>query len=218
VRRVALLTTSFVLVMIAAGCRDDGRTLREPKPDQTQSISTLAPPTDPVVDPANTDAFESTASTTAATLPPSDTADELTAPWAAGGAIGAQYTCDGANTSPALNWSAAPEGTTEIAVTMVDLDLPSFAHWAIAGLDPTLLGLAEGEVPLGAVQATNGVGDIAYTGPCPPAGSTHTYEFTVHYLGERTGLGDGAGRDEFSSGISTAEIASTNVTGTFSRG
>jgi Raf kinase inhibitor-like YbhB/YbcL family protein len=202
--------------MIAAGCHDDGRTLREPKPDQTQSISTLAPPTDPVVDPANTDAFEST--TTAATIPPSDTAYELTAPWAAGGTIGPQYTCDGANSSPALTWSTAPEGTAEIAVTMVDLDLPTFAHWAIAGLDPTLQGLAEGEVPLGAVQATNGVGDIAYTGPCPPAGSTHTYEFTVHYLGERTELSDGAGRDEFTSGISAAEIASTKVTGIFSRG
>ncbi|MBI4932684.1 MAG: YbhB/YbcL family Raf kinase inhibitor-like protein [Actinobacteria bacterium] len=217
-RRVALLTTAFILVMVSAGCRDDGRTLREAKPDQNQSISTLAPPTDPVVDPANTDAPESTAPTTAATIPPSDAPYVLTAPWAEGGAIDAQYTCDGANTSPALTWSAAPEGTLEIAVTMTDLDLPTFAHWAIAGLDPTSTGLAEGEVPLGAVQATNGVGDIAYTGPCPPAGSTHTYEVTVHYLGERTGLGDGAGRDEFSSGISTAEIASTNVTGTFSRG
>jgi Raf kinase inhibitor-like YbhB/YbcL family protein len=216
VRRVALLTTAFVLVMISAGCRDDGRTLREAQPDQNQSISTLAPPTDPSVDPANTDAFDSTVST-AATIPPSDLAYVLTAPWADAGAIDPKFTCDGANASPALSWTAAPEGTAEIAITMVDLDLPSFAHWAIAGLDPTLLGLGEGEIPLGAVQATNGVGDIGYTGPCPPAGSTHAYEVTVHYLGERTGLGDGAGRDEFSSGISAAEIASAKVTGNFSR-
>jgi Raf kinase inhibitor-like YbhB/YbcL family protein len=204
--------------MISAGCRDDGRTLREAKPDQNQSISTLAPPTDPSVDPANTDAIDSAVSTTVApTLPPSDAAYVLTAPWAEGGAIDPRFTCDGANSSPTLSWTAAPEGTAEIAITMVDLDLPSFAHWAIAGLDPTLSGIAEGEIPLGGVQAVNGLDDIGYTGPCPPAGSTHVYEFTVHYLGERTGLGDGAGRDEFSSGISAAEIASAKVTGSFSR-
>jgi Raf kinase inhibitor-like YbhB/YbcL family protein len=214
VRRVALLTTAFVLVMISAGCRDDGRTLREPKPDQTQSISTLAPATDAVVDAANTDAPDTTAP---ATLPPSDPAYLLTAPWADGGAIDPQFTCDGVNASPALTWTAAPEGTVEIAITMVDLDFPSFAHWAVAGLDPALPGIDEGEIPLGAVQATNGVEDIGYTGPCPPAGSTHAYELTVHYLGARTELGDGAGRDEFSSGISAAEIASAKVTGSFSR-
>jgi Raf kinase inhibitor-like YbhB/YbcL family protein len=214
VRRAAFLTSLCVLVMVAAACRHDGRTLREPTPDQNQSISTLAPPTDPSVDPENTDAPQSTG---AATIPPSDLAVEVTAPWADGGVMGAQFTCDGNNVSPALTWSPAPEGTVEIAITLVDLDFPSFAHWAMAGLDPSLASLGEGDVPLAATQATNGVGDIGYTGPCPPAGSTHTYEFTVHYLGERTDLVDGAGRDEFTSGISAADIASARVTGSYSR-
>ena len=200
--------------MFSAGCRDDGRTLRDAKPDQNQSISTLAPVTDPVVDPANTDTAETTA---LETLPPSDAPYVLTAPWTDGGVIDPQFTCDGANASPALTWTAAPEGTVEIAITMVDLDFPTFAHWAVAGLDPALPGLGEAEIPLGAVQATNGVDDIGYTGPCPPAGSTHIYELTVHYLGARTELSDGAGRDEFSSGISAAEIESAKVTGSYSR-
>jgi Raf kinase inhibitor-like YbhB/YbcL family protein len=210
--------------MIGAACRDDGRTLREPKPDQNQSISTLAPVTDPVVDEDSIDAdivdgAETTVGgTPAPTLPPSDTPLAVGAPWAEGGTIDPLFTCDGANVAPALSWSQAPEGTLEIAITMVDMDFPTFGHWAMAGLDPALVGLGEGDVPLGAVQATNGAGDIGYTGPCPPAGSDHTYQVTVHYLGQRTELSDGAGLDEFTSGIRAAEIASANVNGHFSRG
>jgi Raf kinase inhibitor-like YbhB/YbcL family protein len=216
VRRVALLTTVCVLVTIAAACRHDGRTLREPRPDQTQSISTLAPVTDPAVIDGNTD--DLAASTTGATLPLSDAEFTVTAPWTDGGEIPADNTCDGANQSPAISWTAAPEGTLEIAVTLEDTDNPGFAHWAMAGLDAGLVGLAQGEVPLGAVQATNGVGDIGYTGPCPPAGSKHTYVLTVHYLGQQTELTDGADVSEFTSGITTAEIASATVSGSYSRG
>jgi Raf kinase inhibitor-like YbhB/YbcL family protein len=228
VRRAALLTTTFVLVMIGAACRDDGRTLREPKADQNQSISTLAPVTDPVAD-SNADVVDADVvdaagtettlgGTSAPTLPPSDEALAIAAPWAEGGTIDPMFTCDGANVAPALSWGQAPEGTLEIAITMVDMDFPTFGHWVMAGLDPGLIGLGEGDVPLGAVQATNGTGDIGYTGPCPPAGSTHTYQVTVHYLGQRTELSDGAGLDEFTSGIRAAEIASANVNGYFSRG
>jgi Raf kinase inhibitor-like YbhB/YbcL family protein len=203
--------------MIGAACRNDGRTLREPRPDQTQSISTMAPVTDPaVVDGGNTD--DLSASTTGATLPLSDAKYTVTAPWSDGGQIPVASTCDGTNVAPAISWSPAPEGTQEIAVTFVDSDNPGFTHWAMAGLDAGLVGLGEGEVPLGAVEATNGVGDIAYTGPCPPAGSTHTYVLTVHYLGQQTGLTDGADVGEFNSGITTAEIASATVSGSFSRG
>ena len=46
VRRVALLTLIPVLSMVVAACNDDGRTLREPGPDQNQSISSLGTTTD----------------------------------------------------------------------------------------------------------------------------------------------------------------------------
>jgi len=112
----------------------------------------------------------------------------------------------------------APEGTAEIAITMTDLDAPDFVHWVIAGISPEQIALAEDTVPLGAYQATNGARAIGYTGPCPPAGSTHTYVLTVHYLGERTNLTDGVAADELLSGISVAELATAEVDGTFSRG
>jgi len=214
VRRVALLTLVPVLAMVAAACNDDGRVLRDAKPDQTQSISTTVAPDTVVVDDGSSDSLSSPSST----LPLSDEESTLSAPWDAGAAIDVRYTCDGENLSPALSWSVAPEGTAEIAITMTDLDAPDFVHWVIAGISPEQIALAEDTVPLGAYQATNGARAIGYTGPCPPAGSTHTYVLTVHYLGERTNLTDGVAADELLSGISVAELATAEVDGTFSRG
>ena len=221
-RRVALLTLIPIAAMIAVSCNDDGRTLREPRPDQNQSISSLGTTTDgdfvdTVVD---TSAPDTSAADTSdlVSLPLGDEALTLTAPWVDGDAIDPRYTCDGDNIAPGLEWSAAPEGTVEIAVTMRDLQVPEFAHWTIAGIAPDQTSLDEDTVPIGAYEATNGSGAIGYTPPCPPAGSTHTYALTVHYLDARTDLTDGVASGELVDVITAAEIASVEVDGTFSRG
>lgn len=233
-RRVALLTTTFLLLMAAASCRHDGRTLRPAQPDQDATVSTYIVTTTTMafVDPDAVDtalaasttigAGASTAPPTTSaggvTLPPTDSDLIATAPWRGGAAIDARYTCDGVNVSPALSWSAAPAGTVEIAITFTDLDAPDFAHWAIAGLDPVTIALNEDTVPLGAYEALNGAGDLGYTGPCPPAGSEHEYRITVHYLGSATGLDDGVTSEELLAAISSGETAAADVTGTYARG
>lgn len=209
-RRIALLTATCLAVLVAGGCRHDGRTLRDPEPFQTSSISTLPQSVDTVdtVDPLETlpDGF--------------DDGSELvvTAPWPEAGAIDARYTCDGLNVSPTLSWDPAPAGTVEIAVTLSDLDAPDYAHWGIAGLAPDLTMLTEGDVPLGAYEVLNGAGAIGYTGPCPPAGSTHTYLFTVHFLDRPTDLADGDPSTDLFDELMDREIAATSVKGSFSRG
>ncbi len=221
-RRVVLLTSACVLVMVAAGCRHDGRTLRPPATDGSQdlSISTTGVPTTAVIDDGgfiDDTEGDAGADTTGVTIPPTDEALALTAPWAEAGTIDPRFTCDGLNVAPPLSWSPAPVGTVEIAITMEDLDAPTFTHWVLAGIEPQVTALAEDTVPLNAYQATNGVGDIGYTGPCPPAGTTHTYVVTVHYLGQAVSLSDGAPGGELIDGISSVEIASAEVNGTFSR-
>lgn len=116
--------------------------------------------------------------------------------------------------SPALTWSQAPAGTLEIAVTMIDQDAP-FAHWAMTGLAADRTGLAEAEVPQGAAVAVNGSGAPAYTGPCPPAGATHTYRITVAYLNKALGLTSGGTSTGVRAAIDAATIATAKVTGTF---
>lgn len=212
------MTITGLLLMAAGGCKTDGRTLRPARDDQNASVSTPAPAAtdDPTfIDP---DAANSTATTTIGTLVPPAGTLLATAPWRNGEAIDPRYTCDGLNVAPALSWSAAPAGTVEIAITLTDLDAPQFAHWVIAGLSPRTIALDEDTVPIGAYEATNGVGDVGYTGPCPAAGSTHEYVVAVHYLGAATGLDDGSAAEDLITTINAAETAIADVTGTFSRG
>ena len=208
VRRIALLTSACLLVIVAGGCNDDGRTLPPPREDQNLSISSVATTgvDGSLID--TTDGFE--------TLPIEGDL-EVIAPWRDGATIDARYTCDGLNVSPALSWSPAPEGTVEIAITLSDLDVPGFVHWAIAGLPSTATSIAEGDVPLGAYEAANSLGDIGYTGPCPTAGSEHLYILTVHYLAEETGLEDGVAGLDLLDLIQSVELSTAEVSGVFAR-
>ncbi|MEQ1874344.1 MAG: YbhB/YbcL family Raf kinase inhibitor-like protein [Ilumatobacteraceae bacterium] len=215
-RRLVLLTSAFAMLVLASSCNDDGRTLREPA-DGFEGVSISPPDTIDPDDPGfDTIPIDETFPPEE-TLPPVEATDLVTAPWADGGAIDSRYTCEGLNVAPALSWTAAPIGTAEIAITLEDLDNPTFIHWVIAGISPETVSLDEATVPIGAYQATNGVGDIGYTGPCPPAGSEHLYLVTVHYLGVPTGLLDGVPGDELYASIVSAEFATAEVTGTFSR-
>jgi len=222
VRRVVLLSSAFVLLMVATGCRHDGRTLRPPRPDQTSSISTttIALSTTAVPDTGfggNDGTGDTTLDTTLGTTLGTTGLLRLTAPWASGATIDTRYTCDGANVSPALAWSAAPPGTVEIAITLQDLQAPNFVHWAVGGIDASAMTIDENTIPVGAYEGTNGNGTTGYTGPCPPAGSTHTYLLAVHYLGRSLQLGDGTPGAAMLVDIRSAELESAQVNGTFSR-
>lgn len=196
------------MVLIAGGCRHDGRTLRPAGPGNVSSISTTAPD-------ATDDVIGEPSSTGSVPFPAAGLT--IIAPWRDGAQIDARYTCDDLNVSPALSWSAAPAGTVEIALTLSDIDAPGFVHWAIGGLSAQSTSLNEGLVPLGAYEANNGNGVVGYTGPCPPAGELHTYVITVYYLGESLDLTDGVPGLDMVEAIQIAEIDEASVTGTFSR-
>lgn len=216
--RAAGVVSLAAMVLALSACNDDGRTLRPARPDQNASVSTLAPVTDPpIVDDLETgfgDGFDTIPLSSA-----NDTTGELvlTASFEPGGPIDPRHTCQGENLSPTLSWSAAPTGTVEIAITMTDLDAPDFVHWAIAGIDPLSTALGEGVVPEFSMQGINGTGQAGYTGPCPPAGEVHTYEFTVHYLAQQTELGDGAAGADLIAAIEGSTFASASITGTYSQ-
>jgi len=146
----------------------------------------------------------------------------MTAPWLNGEAIDARYTCDGLDVAPSLSWGGVPDGTVEIAITMVDDSAVSegqpFVHWVIAGLDPNEIALVEGDLPDGAVQALNFFGDVDYGGPCPPPGDdAHLYRFTAYALNTPLQLADGTLATEFLDAIAQATIRSTDLNGTYQR-
>ncbi len=109
-----------------------------------------------------------------------------------GGKIPPLHTCEGKDTSPALEFSGAPAGTRSLALIVHDPDAPDpkapkidWVHWLLYNLPPDCNGLPQG-VAESALQPGTlpGVSDFkrtGYGGPCPPIGR-HRYFFVLHAL------------------------------------
>lgn len=103
------------------------------------------------------------------------------------------FGCEGANISPSLNWSSAPEGTKSFAITAYDPDAPTGSgwwHWTMVNIPadvnslPSDAGNQNGlNLPTGAVQGRNDYGYAGFGGACPPKGDKpHHYHFKVWAL------------------------------------
>lgn len=104
-------------------------------------------------------------------------------------AIPTRYTGDGADISPPLQWSGAPDETKSFALICDDPDAPmgTWVHWVIHGLPAAAAGLPEGVVaveslPDGGSQGLNDFHRIGYGGPLPPPGRPHRYFFKLYAL------------------------------------
>jgi phosphatidylethanolamine-binding protein (PEBP) family uncharacterized protein len=97
-------------------------------------------------------------------------------------AIPAHFTCDGADVSPPLHWSAVPTGTADELVLLVfDLRSPGSTRnfaWSVAGIKPYLTSISAGRVPEGAVVGKNESGQNRYS-VCPAKGTSHPYLVTL---------------------------------------
>ena len=105
--------------------------------------------------------------------------------------VGTTDGCNGLNVSPTLDWSGAPLGTQSYAISMYDPDAPNggWVHWVVLNLplEPTSLGSDAGtadgsKLPPGTNTLINSYKVKNYSGPCPPPGQTHNYEFTVYAM------------------------------------
>jgi Raf kinase inhibitor-like YbhB/YbcL family protein len=109
-----------------------------------------------------------------------------------GGSIPRQYTCEGADISPALSWADAPRGTRSFALIVDDPDAPdpkapkmTWVHWVLYNIPATTSALKEDEkksgVPSGALPGNNDWKRTGYGGPCPPIGR-HRYFHKLYAL------------------------------------
>ncbi|AZD58189.1 hypothetical protein C4K18_0184 [Pseudomonas chlororaphis subsp. aurantiaca] len=97
--------------------------------------------------------------------------------------------CGGHNLSPALAWTAGPEGTRSYAIVMHDPDGAKgqgIDHWVHYGIKPTTRQIAAGAGAKGTLEGlggTNSKGTTTYVGPCPPVGdSAHHYIIQIYAL------------------------------------
>jgi phosphatidylethanolamine-binding protein (PEBP) family uncharacterized protein len=107
----------------------------------------------------------------------------LTSPAVAeGGALPADYTCDGSSATLPLAWSGAPAGTQGYAVVMHHVASPTDVHWywVLYDIPATVTVLARNVTGVGTL-GTNSVNDrTGYSPPCSQGPGDKTYTYTVY--------------------------------------
>ena len=141
-----------------------------------------------------------------------------------GGDIPRKHTCQGADVSPALNWSDPPAGTQSFALIADDPDAPvgTWVHWVAYDLPAGAHQLPEGvakaeEVPGGGRQGVNDFGNIGYGGPCPPAGNAHRYFFKLYALKAKLNLKAGASKKQVEQAMQGQVLGEVQLMGKYKR-
>lgn len=116
----------------------------------------------------------------------------LTSTWADGGQMPAKYTQSGAQVSPPLSWTNAPDDAVSFVVIARDADTAigngtdDILHWMLWNIPKGTRSLPEG-IPQGN-QLPDGTRQISASGPyyrgpgAPAAGPAHHYVFEVYAL------------------------------------
>ncbi|UCG89171.1 MAG: YbhB/YbcL family Raf kinase inhibitor-like protein [Gemmatimonadota bacterium] len=149
------------------------------------------------------------------------------AAFADGQAIGPEYTCDGADRSPPLEWDGAPASTDSFVLIVDDPDAPdpaapkmTWVHWILYNLPPSTRSLAAGvtdeDLPAGTKQGINDWGRTGYGGPCPPIGR-HRYFHKLYALDTKLDLGTPT-KDQLEQAMAGHILAQTELVGTYRRG
>lgn len=163
--------TIFALtcVTLMGACSNDGREMQEPSANQQESIAVT---------------------TTAGAVMTPIGGFALTPPWAEGAQLDARFTC-AAGISPSLTFVNVASDIVTLALSIVDETTNNSVQWIVANIQPTQTALAEGQVPIGSIEAMNSLGTIGFGAPCPPAGETHTYRLTGYGLSQQLELENG---------------------------
>ncbi|HWR25141.1 MAG TPA: YbhB/YbcL family Raf kinase inhibitor-like protein [Methanosarcina sp.] len=131
------------------------------------------------------------------------------------GTIPTNYTCEGKNVNPPLEFQGIPEEAESLVLIVDDRDAPmgTFTHWLVWNIEP-VAKIEEDSIP--GVEGRNDFRKIGYGGPCPPSG-THRYFFRVYALDRQLELKAGAGRKDLESEMIGHIIAEGELMGKSSK-
>ena len=134
------------------------------------------------------------------------------------GAIPKQYTCDGQNVAPPLQWSGVPERAKSVAVICDDPDAPSgtFTHCVLYDIPSSTHALAE-RASIG-TAGLNSFGKRGFGGPCPPKKDhAHHYHFHVYALDVDSIGPAGLSKEDAVDAMSGHILAEGELVGTYKR-
>jgi Raf kinase inhibitor-like YbhB/YbcL family protein len=145
-----------------------------------------------------------------------------------GGKIPRQYTCEGPDDSPPLEWSGAPQGTRSLALIVDDPDAPDpakpqrvYVHWVVYDIPADSNGFGDKAsskgLPAGASVGNNDWGKAEWGGPCPPIGR-HRYFFKLYALDTSLEKLSSPTKKDLESAMEGHILAQAVVMGTYQKG
>lgn len=156
--------------------------MREPRPDQTQTIEVATTP--PTTVPFFT----------------------VAGPWPEDGEIDARFTCAGQGISPAVTAVNVPEDVVSLGLVLVNTTARNETNWAVANLVPADPLVPEGTIPAGAVVAVNDFGAAGYEPPCAAAGERQEYLLMVYSFDQVLELPADATSDDLTAAFEAAAL------------
>ncbi|MCI0437296.1 MAG: YbhB/YbcL family Raf kinase inhibitor-like protein [Gemmatimonadetes bacterium] len=147
--------------------------------------------------------------------------------FAHGEAIPARHTCEGDDTSPALEWRGTPEGTRSFALIVDDPDAPdpaaprmTWVHWILYDIPSTATGLPEDvqrdALPPGTREGVNDWKRTGWGGPCPPIGR-HRYFHKLYALDVMLGPLDRPTKQDVERAMQGHILAQAELVGTYQK-
>ena len=141
-----------------------------------------------------------------------------------GDALNKNFSCDGSDISPAIQWEDAPQSAKSFILIMEDPDAPHgiFVHWVIYNIRPDVKALPENvpkeeTTPQGWSQGRNDFGNIGYGGPCPPRRQVHRYFLYLYGVLHQPDLKPGLSKNDLESILSDATVKKTTFMVKFGR-
>lgn len=128
------------------------------------------------------------------------------------GRISSEFTCDGQNASPPLEWKDAPAGTKSFAISLWHTAPDQKkSYWLVYNIPATVNRLAKNDKTTGTV-GLNDKKKAAYDPMCSKGPGAKTYHFTVYALSADVKIAQGSdNRDVFLKAIKDITIAETTL-------
>ena len=130
-----------------------------------------------------------------------------------------EYTCDGADISPPLEWQNVPSNAKALVLIVIDGNSDSSTtgvRWLVGDINPNTTGVEAGKVPEGGIVGSDTQGKTGYGGICPEPGKSSTVEFVLWPLSEKISLSlgftEGQAIDEYRNYEISPGAASTYAT------
>ena len=134
-----------------------------------------------------------------------------------------KFTCEGIDVNPELNIEDVPSAALSLVLIMDDPDAAgaTWVHWLAYNIPAGARDVMEnqpvsGSLTGGGLQGVNSWRALGYGGPCPPPGTTHTYQMVLYALDSVLPLKESATKEELSTAMESHVVAKMLLTGTYS--